>query len=108
MIRRIVSMVTSRGSVGSERACVPLPLRSLAAGERAGDLVDGVLCGALGVVDATFVLQATVAGQRAGGFLHATFRLIDVLVGRKLEFVDSTAVALLVNTHDAADQKATC
>ena len=79
MMRRIVSIVTSPGSVDLERAYVPLPLGSVAAGERVRDLVHRVLRRTLGVVDASFVLQLSVSRQRASGFLHATsFWLVEV------------------------------
>jgi hypothetical protein len=65
---------------------VHLPVGSLAAGEGVGDLVHGVLRRTLGVVGATFVLQAPVSGHRAGGFLGATFCLIDVLVGQESSY----------------------
>src|ERR1039458_1119424 len=82
-MRRIVSMVTSQRLVELARACLGLLLVSLAAGEGVGGLVHGFLGRALGLVDAPFVLQASVSGQRAGGLLHATLRLIDVLVGHE-------------------------
>src|SRR5665647_3277175 len=83
MMRRIVSMITSLVSAGLARAWLALVLVPLAAGEGVGDLVHGFLRRALGLVDAPFVLQASVSGQRAGSLLHATFRLIDVLVSHE-------------------------
>ena len=65
-------MVASQGSVELARACLGLLLVSLAAGEGVGGLVHGFLGRALGLVDAPFVLQASVSGQRAGSLLHAT------------------------------------
>ena len=69
MMRMIRSIFTSQGPTGLARAWLFL------AGEGVGDLVHGVFRGTLGVVGATFVLQAAVSGHRAGGFLGATFCL---------------------------------
>jgi hypothetical protein len=47
----------------------------VAAGEGVANLVDSVLCGAFGLVDAAPVLEVSVFGQRAGCFFRATFAL---------------------------------
>jgi hypothetical protein len=73
--------ITSCVAFGLACASVHLPVGSLAAGEGVGDLVHSILRRTLGVVGATFVLQAPVAGQRAGCLFDATFCLIGVLVG---------------------------
>ena len=59
-------MVTSQVSVELARACLGPFVVSVAAGEGVGDLVPGVLHGALGLLDAPFVLQVPVSAQRTG------------------------------------------
>jgi hypothetical protein len=55
----------------------------VAAGGGVANLVDSCLCGAFGLVDSPLVVEVSVSGHRAGGFLGATFCLIDVLVGHE-------------------------
>ena len=77
-------MVTSSHvSAGLTRAYAPSGLASVFAGDGVGDLVDRVLGRALGLVSASFVLEVSVSGQRAGSFFDATLRLVDLLVGHE-------------------------
>src|ERR1019366_37682 len=82
MISRIVTM-GSPPEVQSRWLARCLLLLVVLAGQGVGDLVDSVLDRALGLVDAPFVLEASVSGQRAGSFLHAPFCFVDVLVGHE-------------------------
>jgi hypothetical protein len=48
--------------------------------EGVNDLVQGLICGAFGLVAATLVLEVVVAGQRACRFFERAFALVYMLV----------------------------